>query len=245
MPRRNLLRGNLLGVVAVAAAVTVTMAASACAAVGQQAAGAPAVVEPGAPGHSNKVLTSSTTGLHLMPPTPADTGFMQGMIMHHGQAVEMCALVKTHSHDPKILDLGQRISVSQTSEMQFMKQWLTDRGKPLEDPNMPMGGMDMKGMDMSDMKGMDMGDADVPPMPGMLTRKQMDALRHAEGPTFDHLFLTGMMQHHGGALTMVRDLFNQPAAVQDPALFDFATDVDNTQEAEIDLMHRLLALEKK
>jgi uncharacterized protein (DUF305 family) len=103
----------------------------------------------------------------------------------------------------------------------------------------------MKGMDMSDMKGMDMGDADVPPMPGMLTRKQMDALRHAEGPAFDHLFLTGMVQHHGGALTMVRDLFNQPAAVQDPALFDFATDVDNTQQAEIDLMRRLLALEKK
>ncbi len=231
MPRRYLLR--------VAAAIA-TMAASV--AVAQQAAGAPAVVEPGAPGHSNKVLTSSTTGLHLMPPTPADTSFMQGMIMHHGQAVEMCELVKTHTHDPKVLDLGQRISVSQTSEMQFMKQWLTDRGKPLEDPNMAMGGMDMKGMDMKDM---DMGDADVPPMPGMLTRKQMDALRHAEGPTFDHLFLTGMMQHHGGALTMVRDLFNQPAAVQDPALFDFATDVDNTQQAEIDLMRRLLALEKK
>jgi uncharacterized protein (DUF305 family) len=168
------------------------------------------------------------------------------MIMHHGQAVEMCALVKTHTHDPRVLDLGQRISVSQTSEMQFMKQWLTDRGKPLEDPKMDMGGMgDMKGMDMSgmgDMKGMDM---DMPPMPGMLTRKQMDALRHAQGPEFDHLFLTGMMQHHGGALTMVRDLFNQPAAVQDPALFDFATDVDNTQQAEIDLMRRYLALEKK
>jgi len=232
MPGKNLL---------LSAAVVATMVPAACAAWGQ-AAGAPAVVEPGAPGHSNKVLTSSTTGLHLMPPTPADTSFMQGMIMHHGQAVEMCELVKTHSHDPKVLDLGQRISVSQNSEMQFMKQWLTDRGKPLEDPNMAMGGMDMKGMDMKDM---DMGDADVPPMPGMLTRKQMDALRHAEGPAFDHLFLTGMMQHHGGALTMVRDLFNQPAAVQDPALFDFATDVDNTQQAEIDLMRRLLALEKK
>ncbi len=236
MPGRNLVRWSLHF-----AAVAATMTAAICAASGQ-AGGAPAVVEPGAPGHSNKVLTSSTTGLHLMPPTPADTSFMQGMIMHHGQAVEMCELVKTHTHDPKVLDLGQRISVSQTSEMLFMKQWLTDRGKPLEDPSMAMGGMDMKGMDMKDM---DMGDADVPPMPGMLTRKQMDALRHAEGPAFDHLFLTGMMQHHGGALTMVRDLFNQPAAVQDPALFDFATDVDNTQQAEIDLMRRLLALEKK
>jgi uncharacterized protein (DUF305 family) len=216
------------------------MGVVACPALCQQAGGGASVVQPGAPGHSGKVLTSETTGLHLMPPTQADTSFMQGMIMHHGQAVEMCELVKTHTHDPKVLDLGQRISVSQTSEMQFMKQWLTDRGKPLEDPKMDMGGMDMSGM--GDMKGMDM---DLPPMPGMLTRKQMDALRHAEGPEFDHLFLTGMMQHHGGALTMVRDLFNQPAAVQDPALFDFATDVDNTQQAEIDLMRRLLALEKK
>jgi uncharacterized protein (DUF305 family) len=233
MPRRFLLH-------------VIAMSAVACPVLCQQAGGGAAVVQPGAPGHSGKVLTSETTGLHLMPPTQADTSFMQGMIMHHGQAVEMCALVKTHTHDPRVLDLGQRISVSQTSEMQFMKQWLTDRGKPLEDPKMDMGGMgDMKGMDMSgmgDMKGMDM---DMPPMPGMLTRKQMDALRHAQGPEFDHLFLTGMMQHHGGALTMVRDLFNQPAAVQDPALFDFATDVDNTQQAEIDLMRRLLALEKK
>jgi uncharacterized protein (DUF305 family) len=101
-------------------------------------------------------------------------------------------------------------------------------------------------MDMSDMKGMDMSgmDMDTPPMPGMLTRKQMDALRHATGPEFDRLFLTGMIQHHGGALTMVLDLFNQPASLQDPALFDFATDVDNTQTAEIDLMHRILVQEK-
>ncbi len=217
----------------------VAMGSFVCPAFSQQAGGGASVVEPGAPGHSGKVLTPSTTGLHLMPPTQADTSFMQGMIMHHGQAVEMCALVKTHSHDPKVLEIGRRISVSQTSEMQFMKQWLTDRGKPLEDPKMAMGGMDMGGMDM---KGMDI---DMPPMPGMLTHKQMDALRHAEGPEFDHLFLTGMMQHHGGALTMVRDLFNQPAAVQDPALFDFATDVDNTQQAEIDLMRRLVALETK
>ncbi len=231
MPRRFLLH-------------VIAMGGLAYPAICQQTSGAvgTSVVQPGAPGQRNKVLTQETTGLHLMPPTQADTSFMQGMIMHHGQAVEMCELVKTHTRDPRVLDLGQRISVSQTSEMQFMKQWLTDRGKPLEDPKMAMGGMDMKGMDMSDMKGMDM---DMPPMPGMLTHKQMDALRHAQGPEFDHLFLTGMMQHHGGALTMVRDLFNQPSAVQDPALFDFATDVDNTQQAEIDLMRRYLALDKR
>jgi uncharacterized protein (DUF305 family) len=172
------------------------------------------------------------------------------MIMHHGQAVEMCDLVKTHTTDPKVLDLGRRIGLSQTTEMAFMTRWLNDRGQPIDDPDMKMGGMDMK--DMGDMKGMDMSgmkmdgmDMDMPPMPGMLTRKQMEALRAAHGPEFDRLFLTGMMQHHGGALTMVRDLFNQPSAVQDPTLFDFATDVDNTQTAEIDLMHRLLVQMKQ
>jgi uncharacterized protein (DUF305 family) len=206
----------------------------------QAAAAAPSVVEPGAPGHPNKLLTPQTTGLHQLPPTLADIRFMQGMIMHHGQAVEMCELVKTHTTDPRVLELGRRIGLSQATEMAFMTKWLTDRGQPIDDPDMKMDGM--AGMEMGDMKGMDMDgmEMDTPPMPGMLTRKQMDALRHARGPAFDRLFLTGMMQHHGGALTMVRDLFNQPSAVQDPALFDFATDVDNTQTAEIDLMHRLL-----
>ena len=198
----------------------------------------PSVVQPGAPGHSTTRLTSSTTGLHQMPPTVADTQFMQGMIMHHGQAVEMCELVKTHSQDPAVLDLGRRIGVSQTSEMAFMKLWLSDRGLPLTEA--PAMG-DMAGMDMSNMAGMDMS---MPMMPGMLTPQQMDALRKATGPEFDHLFLTGMIQHHTGALTMVKQLFAQPAAGQDAALFDFANDVDNTQLAEIDLMRRILKLEK-
>ncbi len=205
----------------------------------QQTAPAPSVVQPGVPGHGTKVLTPETTGLHLLSPTQADKDFMQGMIMHHAQAVEMTELVRTHSHDPEVLDLGRRIGVSQTSEMVFMKKWLTDRGLPIAEPS-TMGGMDMKGMDMSgmDMKGMDMSDS--APMPGMLTPKQMAALRAATGPQFDHLFLTGMIQHHTGALTMVKQLFAQPAAGQDPDLFDFSNDVDNTQLAEIDLMKRIL-----
>ncbi len=242
MPRRLLLPRWMV--------CALVSAALRCAAHAQAAPSAPSVVEPGAPGHANKILTPATTGLHLMPPTVADTRFMQGMIMHHGQAVEMCELVKTHTTDPKVLDLGRRIGLSQATEMAFMSRWLTDRGQPLDDPEMKMGGMDMKGM--GDMKGMDMAgmdmkgmEMDMPPMPGMLTRKQMDALRAARGAEFDRLFLTGMMQHHGGALTMVRDLFNQPAAVQDPTLFDFATDVDNTQTAEIDLMRRMLQQQKK
>jgi uncharacterized protein (DUF305 family) len=158
---------------------------------------------------------------------------MQGMIMHHNQAVEMTALMPTRSKNPQLLELGQRISISQTDEMAFMKRWLTERGQPL---SAPMPGMDhMAGMDMSDM----------PPMPGMLTKKQMDALSNATGPEFDHLFLTGMIQHHTGALTMVKDLFSTPGAAQDALLFDFTSDVTNTQQAEIDTMRHMLAKEKQ
>jgi uncharacterized protein (DUF305 family) len=96
---------------------------------------------------------------------------------------------------------------------------------------------DMAGMDMAGMDHMDMA---MPMMPGMLTKEQMKALAAATGPEFDHLFLTGMIQHHTGALTMVKDLFLVPGAGQDPRLFDFASDVDNTQQAEIDIMRHML-----
>jgi len=157
---------------------------------------------------------------------------MQGMIMHHNQAVEMTEMLKTRTKDPAVRELGDKIDVSQTDEMRWMKQWLTDRGFSTE----------MPAMDMSNMKGMDTShmDMDMPPMPGMLTKAQMETLRKASGPQFDHLFLTGMIQHHTGALIMVKKLFANPGAGQDPQLFDFANDVDNTQQAEIDIMRHML-----
>jgi uncharacterized protein (DUF305 family) len=191
----------------------------------QQSSPAPAIVQPGAPGASNKSLSPSTatSGAALKPPSKSDVEFMQGMIMHHNQAVEMTELLKTRTKDPALQELGHKIDVSQTDEMRWMKQWLTDRGQVID----PMAGMDMKGMDM-------------PLMPGMLSPAQMEALRKASGPEFDHLFLTGMIQHHAGALQMVKDLFANPGAGQDPQLFDFANDVDNTQQAEIDIMRHML-----
>jgi uncharacterized protein (DUF305 family) len=189
----------------------------------------PTIVQPGAPGTPNQTLSraAATAAESLRPPSKADVDFMQGMIMHHNQAVEMTELLKTRTKDPEIVQIGHKIDVSQTDEMRWMRQWLTDRGFPISAD--PMGGMDMKGMDMS-----------MPLMPGMLTSAQMDALRKADGPQFDHLFLTGMIQHHGGALLMVKDLFANPGAGQDPQLFDFANDVDNTQQAEIDIMRHML-----
>ena len=192
----------------------------------QQAGPAPAVVQPGAPGMPSRTLPASTTG-QLTPPSAADVEFMQGMVMHHGQAVEMTALIPSRTDDPGVRSLGARISLSQTDEMKFMKRWLQARGEPVS-------------MAMPGMLDMDRNGAPMALMPGMLTSAQMQALRQARGAEFDRLFLTGMMQHHNGALVMVRQLFDIPGAGQEADLFDFATDVDNTQKAEIRIMQGML-----
>jgi uncharacterized protein (DUF305 family) len=252
--------------------------------------GDPVIVQPGAPGQPSKTLTAATAVTEVKPPSEADIRFMQDMIMHHGQAVEMTELLKTRSKNPEVRELGRKIDLSQTDEMRYMKQWLADRGVPLEKmsgmnhgamdhlsgaidqssgamDHSSMEGMDhshmdhaamdhaamdhsgMAGMDHSQMAGMDHGGSsskdakdpmDVAMMPGMLTPRQMQALRDSTGEKFDYLFLTGMMQHHSGALLMVKQLFAAPGAGQDPILFDFANDVDNTQQAEIDIMRGIL-----
>jgi uncharacterized protein (DUF305 family) len=160
---------------------------------------------------------------------------MQGMIVHHAQAVEMTALIESHTVNKNLRSLGARISHSQSDEIKFMKRWLEARGEPVSPTSMDMRGMDMPGMDMSGHVGHSML------MPGMLTAKQMDALKKAKGKEFDRLFLTGMIQHHGGALIMVKELFDSAGAGQDAELFNFATDVDSGQRAEIRIMQTMLA----
>ena len=184
------------------------------------------VVQPGAPGTPSKTLPSSTTGV-VPQNSHADIEFMQGMIMHHAQAVEMTALIPSHTQNPGVRSLGARISLSQSDEMKFMKRWLAARGQP-------------ESMAMPGMPDMDMSGNPMHAMPGMLTPEQMDALRKASGAQFDYLCLTGMIQHHNGALIMVKDLFDHPGAGQDAELFDFATDADNTQRAEIRIMQNML-----
>ena len=196
----------------------------------QQGDGAkPVVVQPGAPGKPSKTLPPATKGT-LPPPSQADVEFMQGMIMHHGQAVEMTALIASHTENKDVRSLGARISRSQTDEIRFMKRWLAARGEPVS--------MAMPGMPDMDTHGHAMG-----LMPGMLTPEQMEALRKAKGAEFDRMFLTGMIQHHGGALTMVKDLFDTAGAGQDAELFDFVTDVDTGQRAEIKIMQGMLEKE--
>ena len=193
---------------------------------------APAIVQPGAPGQATRTLPTSTRAT-LPPASPKDVEFMQGMIMHHAQAVEMTALIESHTTNKDLGLLGARISHSQSEEIKFMRRWLEARGEPTELPTKmgDMSGMDMAGMDMSKHEML---------MPGMLTKAQMDALRNAQGKEFDRLFLTGMIQHHGGALTMVKDLFDTAGAGQDAVLFNFATDVDSGQRAEIRIMQSML-----
>jgi uncharacterized protein (DUF305 family) len=165
-----------------------------------------------------------------------DVEFMQGMIMHHGQAVEMTALIDSRSENKELRLLGARISKSQSDEMNFMKLWLDARGErvsPSSDSGISMPGM-------STTRTGSRSAAKPMLMPGMLTPQQMDALRRAAGTEFDRLFLNGMIQHHTGALVMVKDLFDSPGAGQDADLFNFATDVDTGQRAEIRIMQGML-----
>ena len=171
-------------------------------------------------------FVASALGAQATPapaPNAADVAFMQGMIMHHGQAIEMVALIGTRSTNPVLKSLGERIDVSQKDDIVMMGRWLRDHHVA------PSGheGMDMGGHEML--------------MPGMLTAAQMTALAKARGAEFDRRFLTGMIQHHEGALTMVKDLFATTGAAQPTEIFRFASDVDADQRAEITRMRALLA----
>jgi uncharacterized protein (DUF305 family) len=190
----------------------------------------PAVVQPGAPGQPTRTLSPSTRAT-LPPRSSKDVEFMQGMIMHHAQAVEMTALIESQTENKEVRLLGARISHTQSDEIKFMKRWLEIRGEPVSPPMPEMPNMDMPDHDMSSHHML---------MPGMLTPKQMDALRKAKGAEFDRLFLHGMIQHHNGALIMVKDLFETAGAGQDAELFNFATDVDSGQRAEMRIMQTML-----
>jgi uncharacterized protein (DUF305 family) len=193
----------------------------------------PVVVQPGAPGAPSKTLPSSTRAI-LPPRSPADVEFMQGMILHHAQAVEMTAMIPSHTQNKDLRSLGARISSSQSDEIKFMKRWLAAR-----DESVPKAMPKMPGMDASHETSHEI----MARMPGMLTPQQMEALQKAKGVEFDRLFLVGMIQHHNGALTMVKDLFDTAGAGQDAELFNFATDADNTQRAEIRIMETMLKKE--
>jgi len=158
--------------------------------------------------------------------TLADAHFMAGMIVHHAQAVLMAGWAPAHGASPALRALCERIVVGQRDDMAVMQRWLRERHQPVPDPD-PHGYM-MPGMDHPML------------MPGMLTKEQLAQLDSARGPAFDRLFLTFMIQHHRGALTMVRELVDTPGAARDGPLFQFASDVSADQTTEIDRMTRML-----
>jgi uncharacterized protein (DUF305 family) len=191
------------------------------------------IVQPGAPGQPGRTLSpADAASIPVRPPSQADIEFIQGMIMHHTQAVEMVDLLLTRHSSKDLLNLAKRMSISQIDEIEFMRQWLRDHNQPVPARN----GQGMSGMSMS--RTGPSGDAAL--MPGMLTPNQMRELAKSFGPAFDQLFLTGMIQHHTGALDMVDHLFAAGAG-QDGLIFDMATDIENSQRAEIDIMTNMLS----
>jgi uncharacterized protein (DUF305 family) len=194
---------------------------AACKTAGGGSSAGTRILQPGAPGQDTKTITEAeATDLSKVGATAADVKFMQGMIGHHAQAVEMVALLMTNSNNPDMKRLGLRIQVSQDDEMNMMRTWLKERGQAIPGPHAhhEPGGF----------------------MPGMLTSEEMAALAAAKGVEFDRLFLTGMIKHHGGAITMVDELFKSPGAAQEGGINAFASDVVADQQMEIDRMGAML-----
>jgi len=202
----------------------------------------PPIFQPGAPGQPARILTATeAVSMGRTTFTEGDVRFMQHMIVHHAQAVEMVALLETRGASPVVRALGRRIALSQESEMALMRDWLAGRGLPLEMPGMGAGGHSAHGAHAGhDMAGHNMAD-DQPLMPGMLSPAQMRALAAASGAEFDRLFLEGMIQHHRGALDMVDELMSEPDAANDPVLSGFAASVVADQSAEILRMQSVLS----
>jgi uncharacterized protein (DUF305 family) len=192
-----------------------------------QVSSGPQVIQPGAPGQASREVsaTKSASESQLLH-TEADVKFMQGMIGHHAQAIEMSALVPSRTAREDMHLLAKRIDVSQADEIKMMQEWLQRRGQKLPDPH------------AHHQQGATL-------MPGMLTQEEMTRLGASKGDEFDRLFLQGMIKHHMGALTMVHELFASPGAGQETEIFAFASDVDADQRMEIERMGAMLATIKE
>ncbi len=173
-------------------------------------------MQPGAPGQSARVVDADAARANPAH-SEADVHFMHGMIPHHGQALEMVALVPSRTTNEAVRAMALRMEISQRDEIGLIERWLRSHGE-----DMAMHGDHMM------------------MAPGMLTPEEMDQLRGASGDTFDRLFLESMIRHHEGAITMVRTLFATSGAGQASEIFQLANDVEVDQRMEIDRMRALL-----
>ena len=182
------------------------------------------IIQPGAPGEPSKELSAEEAiEIANTSHSPADARFMQDMIPHHHQAIEMAALVADRTNRKELIDIAGRIDASQADEIEFMQQWLRDRGEHVPEPT-AHGAMHTSHK-----------------MAGMASPEQMAELAGSKGTDFDRLFLTLMITHHEGAVTMVEELHERPGSAYDPVLFEFTNDITNDQLAEIERMNALLA----
>jgi uncharacterized protein (DUF305 family) len=181
------------------------------------------IIQPGAPGETPRELgADEAIAIANTSYSPADARFMQDMIPHHHQAIEMAELVADRTNRPELIDVAGRINASQGDEIEFMQQWLRERGEHVPEPTAH------DAMHTSHK------------MAGMATPEQMAELAASKSIDFDRLFLELMITHHEGAVTMVEELLKQPGAAWDPALFEFVNDVTNSQSTEIERMNVLL-----
>ncbi|HET6361287.1 MAG TPA: DUF305 domain-containing protein [Gemmatimonadota bacterium] len=163
--------------------------------------------------------------------TAADVEFMEGMIHHHAQALVMARMIPTHTSNGPLQVLAGRIVVGQNDEIAIMQNWLRDNGQPVPEPDTTAAGEHA-------MHGGGHGEHSL--MPGMLTAAQMAQLDAAREDEFDRLFLTFMIQHHQGAITMVEKLFGTYGAAQNDLVFKIASDIGADQTSEIDRMQSML-----
>ncbi len=183
------------------------------------------IVQPGAPGAESRTLKAEdATKLADTAFSPADVMFMQMMIPHHAQALELTELVEGRTSNPDMLKIAGRIAASQEDEMKFMREWLSSRGQSEDMPHMP-----------------GMSHAEHMAAMGMATPAQMKRLATLKGNEFDALFLELMTRHHKGAVDMVDELLQQPGTAYDPVMFEFVNDVKNEQQGEIDRMNVVAA----
>ncbi|MEV7785288.1 DUF305 domain-containing protein [Streptomyces sp. NPDC088106] len=183
------------------------------------AASGPSVLAPGAPGEENRTLSAEEASRQRAEddsPNSADVSYARMMIGHHAQALEMTGLVPDRAESPKIIGLAERIAAAQGPEIEAMRGWLKNHGKPERD--------DGHGHDHATM-------------PGMATTAQLKQLRAADGKAFDQLFLTLMMTHHQGAITMSTEVKGQGNNIW---IEEMADDVVAQQTSEISRMRDLL-----
>jgi uncharacterized protein (DUF305 family) len=212
-------------------AIALLLAATLSAACGSSRRDSAAAPTPKPPPDAAELtaIAKARADSNRMVSTDADAKFMTGMIGHHAQAIVMAGWAPSHGASPSIQTLCARIINAQRDEIATMQRWLADRGRPVPEATGGPMKMTMNGMEHEML------------MPGMLTEDQMHQLDQARGPEFDRLFLTFMIQHHKGAVSMVQDLFGSYGAAQDETVFKFANDVSVDQTTEIARMEKMLA----